>query len=246
MAGFGIPTNRVLTEISGAGAVGAVSVVCTLPNAPSPGSLILISMCWFDGVRTSCNPTAVDGLGNHYLMGEEDGRPLTAGILVFGRPISIPALKDKVITVGFDSLGAGATVSIEIEEFPVTGGTATFNNSLSSSNTTGTPIVLPLISTSAGDLIWETAVSDHQVSTCDAPYTPVVEGISGGSGTGIFGNSAQGIGYLLSSPGGNQAPAFTQNTSSGNCVFMAAFHFVPDPSKTPYQPQYGMAPVMAQ
>lgn len=245
--GFGAPTNRKLTEASGGGTSGQTSIVCTLPSTPAAGSVIFITLCYFDGVRTSCNPTAQDGLGNVYSMTEEDGRPLSSGILCVGRPLSLSAVKSAVITVGFDALSAPGLISVEIEEFPVTAGTASFFQTITTSSGSGTTITSPTITTTAGDLVLEAALSDHQVSTCDSPFTPVVEGVSGGSGTGIFDQFASGIGYLLSAGGGNLSVAFTQNVSSGNVAAVMAFHFTSNvPDKTPYQPAYAMAPIMAQ
>lgn len=246
--GFGAPTNRVLTKATGV----MSSIVCTLPNNPAAGNPVIITLCYVDAGRTSCNPSAQDGNGNNYIMSEEDGRPTSAGILALGRALSLNAVKDKVITVSFDATGSGGVVDVEIEEFPVSGGTASFNNSITTSSaispasSPATPIATPIISTAAGDLIVEAAISDHQVTTCDTPFTPVVEGVSGSSGTGIFGTFAQGIGYNLNSAGGNIPCAFTQNTSSDWVSGAIAYHFTPSASKVPYQPQYGMAPVMAQ
>lgn len=199
----------------------ATSLAVTLGAAPIVGNVVCVALLWTDGGNPNAGTvTAVDNNGKAYTRSPNSpasARPISAGD-VYLLYLVVPAGAGATITVSWTTPST-ALVDLWVVEFSVSGGTAAFDNDAAGTGSTGVPINAPTVPvTGSGELLFSAAVSDHQVSSVDAPWTQEAAGT---------GNPfSEGVGYLLSASA-NTPVAMSQNTSSGWDAMGMSFSFTP-------------------
>jgi hypothetical protein len=209
------------------GQVGAATTVSkAFTSNPTLGNLVVAILLYIDDADTTVNTLAIKDANNNSFTitpnSPSNARPLTAGLIYMGYILSAPSNADKTITATFAN--AGIVASLWVMEFSPNGGTASFSSDITGTGTTGTALNTPTVSTAGTDtLMIAAALSDHQVSTVDSPWTQVAAGVAN--------QFSEGIGYILSRAS-NAALAMTQNQSSGWDSMGAAFALTPGATDT--------------
>lgn len=202
---------------------GATTVTATLGSTPVTGHLMIGLLLWFDGTNsTAGTPTVKDANNVSFTKttnSPSNARPTTSGIIYIFY-LQVPATANGAITTTFNSIGGGGAATLWVLEFtPTSGSNGSFDTDVAGTGTTGTTVNTPTVTqTQANDLMIFAALSDHQVSSVDSPWTQVAAGIAN--------QFSEGIGYILAQSS-SQAAAATQNTSSGWDSIGASFKFTP-------------------
>lgn len=184
---------------------------CTLAGAPTSGNVVCIAFLYSDTLGGNAGTvTGVDSNAKSYTLtpnSPSNARPATAGLVYF-LYLLVPSGAGATVTVNWTTSAATLfAADIWVMEFAVTGGTASFDMDIAGTGASGTAITTPTVTVAgASELIIAAAVSDHQVSTVDSPFTVETQG----TGTGL----SEGVGYILSRST-NVAVAMTQNITSG-------------------------------
>lgn len=201
--------------------IGAVTVTANLGSTPTAGNLMVGILLWFDGTNNTAGTPLVKDANlvsfTKTTNSPSNARPTTSGIAyIFS--LQVPASPSGAITAVFNSIGGGGAATLWVLEFTPTSGTnGGFDTDAAGTGTTGTTINTPTITqTQANDLMVFVALSDHQVSSVDSPWTQVAAGVAN--------QFSEGIGYILAQSS-SQAAAATQNTSSGWDSMGASFKF---------------------
>ena len=193
-----------------------------LTSNPTAGNVVVAILLWFSG-GTTPGASFQDGNGNAFTLATSspsNARATTAGTVDLAFLIA-PANAEKTITATFNSTGGGGIATLWVGEFGVSGGTASRDTDASGTGSSGTALNTPTLANAASSLLVVAAVSDHQVSTVDSPWTQD----QAGAGTNQF---SEGIGHILSGSA-NQVVAMTQNVSSGWDSLAIAFSFTATP-----------------
>jgi hypothetical protein len=210
------------TPVAATGGASITTLAKTI-TAPATGSVLCATLLWYDGTNNTAGTVAISDGSGHSLTVQtpSNARPTTAGLVYLAYGI-VAAGWGATWTATFNTTGGAGLASLYIAEFGVSGGTAAFDQAATGTGATGAPINTPTINVSGtGELLYAAAVSDHQVSTVDSPWTTIAAGI----GT----NFSEGVGYILSA-NSNTAVAMTQNVSVSTGWDSAAMSFTFTPA----------------
>lgn len=213
-------------------AVTGTTVSVSFTNPPAVGSVVCVSMTWFDGVNANAGTvTIADGNSNSYTVtpnSPSNTHPTDAGIVYHAYWLAV-GTPHKTITATFTrTTGAGGSVAISIDEFAVSGGTAAFDTDVAGNGASGTAVNTPTVTvTGSNELTYSTAIGGAAAITAvNSPWTPV------------YANGAMGeaVGYILSRTG-NVAVAMTAGASSDWDAMGMSFAFTPSGGGSPTYPQ---------
>lgn len=218
--GFSPPQHVYVSGTTG------TSIVAVLGSNPTAGSVVCVSFFWYNGGAASAGAVTVqDGNSNSYTISPNSpsaARPATAGI-VYNAYLIAPANADKTITISYTT--ASILKSASVDEFPVSGGTAAFDADAAGTGTTGTAINTPTIPVNgANELVYCAGVSDHNITSVDAPWTQVFA-----PGPAF----SEAVGYILSRSS-SVAVAMTENTSGGWDTIGMSFSFTAAGGTAPF------------
>lgn len=223
LAGFGLNQSPGRTQCT----TGCTSAAVTFGASPTSGYVVTAVLLWYDGTNnTAGTPAISDGSGHSLTVcSPSNSRATTAGVVYLAYGI-VSAGWGTTWTATFNTTGGGGLATLWLREFSVASGTAGFDACVTGTGTTGTAVNTPTATVAgSAELLFAAAVSDHQVSTVDSPWTQ----IAAGAGTNQF---SEGIGYILSASS-NTAVAMTQNVSSGWDSAAMSFTFTPAASACP-------------
>jgi len=203
--------------------VSGTQVVVSLPNNPTPESVICLGLLWFDGVASTVSCSIQDANSNAYTVTANSPSGTngpSAGISFLAYILSAPGNAHKTVTATFGA-GAGTPAkSIFIMEFSVTSGTASFRGDAAGSGT-GTTVNTPTITAGSGDLLFShIAPSGHVNSAGGSWICPETLPVAFGDGAA----------YILSASGNT---ALNYATTNGTWDSMGmAFQFTATGSRT--------------
>lgn len=199
---------------------GQTSATVTLGSTPTTGNLLVATLLWIDLVNSSAGSVTIKDANNVSFTltasSPSAARPTTSGLIYIGY-LQVPASPNGAITATFNTTGSGVATLWVAEYAPTSGTNGGLDSDGSGTGASGTAVNTPTLTVSqADDLCIAVALSDHQVSTVDSPWT------SRAAGTGN--QFSEGIGEILAR-GSNVAVAMTQNVSSGWDSIVASFKF---------------------
>lgn len=211
-----------------------------LPSTPNQGDTVCVALFWFSGGGSpfAGTVTVQDTNGNVYTQATNSpntARPTTSGVIYLFHLDSAPANVHKHITATWSNVSN--IVDLVAAAFVVAGGTSSYDqDAAGNSAATNVNITSPTIpAVGSGELFFDVALSDHQVSSVASPWTQIYAGI-----TNPF---SEGVGYILSSA--SLAVAFVQNIGSGNIasgmsfkISGAAAPFIPVMFPNPAVPRF--------
>jgi hypothetical protein len=204
----------------------------SLPNNPAAGDVVVVAI--FSGLTSAITVSAVhDGAGtpNSYTITPNSPSTFLSGAgQIWLAYFIATATANKTITVQISS--TANTYSFLVEDFTVTGGTATFDKDVANETPSsgGTTINLPSITpTNSGSLLY---ASGCPASTITEPTAGVVQGGWTGSQAGLVaGNSGSNFGAEYQLSGSGATPVnFTMSSSGGWSAMAMAFYLI---SSTP-------------
>jgi hypothetical protein len=206
-AGFSAPTTQRCYNSVTTGA----SVACTLPGAITNGDVVLVHVLHFVGRSlTSVKDNA--GSPNTYAQGCSGTNDASAGTSCFAWFI---AAGTTGTTITATISGTCTACSIDVNEFGVSGGTASLDTSVATGNGTGTVNTPSITPAGSGELYFATCADAASCTGVAGSWTAC------GHGLGSFTEECE---FQLS-VGSATAVAFTGSTSQVYDSTIIAFKF---------------------
>lgn len=190
----------------------STSISGVLTNNPASGDVVCAGVLWFNGSGAPASMSVADLNSNAYTKGANS--PSSAQAAGAGASFAFRLIAggtaSKTVTATYSNPGASGATAINVDDFAVAGGSASFDLDVAGSGATGTTINTPTVTRSGtNELLWGYAGSQNGISAAGSPWT--LGGIDAG------GNASE---YILSSSA-NQALAFTQTSGVWDSVGMS-------------------------